>query len=76
MLGECVISLVLSYCSKNLKQQMDQCYRPVLQLRFIQKVKENTSLRHEGGPTQKTEREKKPQAQFWLLFLYVFFLLP
>ena len=26
-------------------------------------------------PTQKTQREEKPLAQFWLLFLYVFFLL-
>ena len=49
--------------------------RPVLQLSFIQKVKEKTSSRSEGMPTQKTQREERPPAQFWLLFL-CFFLLP
>ena len=52
--------------------QMDQCYSSMLQLSFIQKVKENTSSRHEGLPTQKMRREERPPAQFWLLFLYVF----
>ena len=69
MLGECVISSVLSYCSKNLKQQI--IVTAWLQLSFIWKAKENTSSRHEGRLT-----EKKRGAQFWLLFLYVFFLLP
>ena len=85
LLGECVISLVLSHCSKNLKLRMDQCYSSVtvqikwqthvtawLQLSFIWQAKENTSLRHEGGLTQKTRREERPPGQFWLLFLYVF----
>ena len=45
---------------------------PCYQLSFIQKAKENTSSRHEGGPTQKTQREEKPEVQFGLLFLYVF----
>ena len=52
---------------------MDQCYSPMLQLSFIQKAKEKTFSRHEGRRTQKTQKEEKPQAQFWLLFLYVFF---
>ena len=30
------------------------------------------SLRHEGRQTQKMQREEKPEAQFWLLLLYVF----
>ena len=42
-----------------------------LQLSFIWQAKENT-LRHEGGATQKTQREEKKEAQFWLLFIYVF----
>ena len=49
---------------------------PVLQLSFIWQAKENTSLRHEGGPTQKKWREENLEAQFWLLFLYVFFSSP
>ena len=32
---------------------IDQCYNSVLQLSFIQKIKENTSSRHEGMLTQK-----------------------
>ena len=51
---------------------MDPCYSSVIQLSFIQKAKENTSSRHEGRPTQKMQRDEKPPAQFWLLFLYVF----
>ena len=74
MSGECVISSVLSRCSKNLKQWMNQCSSSMLQLSFIWLTKENISWRCEGGPTQKTQREEKPQAQFWLL--YMFFLLP
>ena len=34
--------------------QMDRCYSSMFQLSFIQKVKENTSLRYEGMLTQKT----------------------
>ena len=69
------ISLVLSHHNKNLKHhspRTDQCYSSVLQLSFILKVKENTSLRTEGMPIQKIQKERPP-AQFWLLFLYVFF---
>ena len=51
---------LLSLHSKDLKQWAS----------FIWQAKENTSLRREGGPTQ-----KKRGAQFWLLF-YIFFLLP
>ena len=69
-MGECVISLVLSHCSKNLKWCMDQCYSSVtvqikwqthvtawLQLSFIWQAKENTSLRREGRLTQMKQRE-------------------
>ena len=48
---EFVISLVLSHCRKNLKQQMNRCYSC-----FIRKKKDSTPLRSEGGPTQKTEK--------------------
>ena len=80
--GEFVIPLVLSRHNKNLKQRVDQHYSPQtnqlqlrVQLSFIQKVKENTSSRHDGMSIQKTRREERPPAQFWLLFLYVFFFL-
>ena len=74
------MSSVLSSPNKNLKRWTDQCYSPqtdqyyssVLQLSFIQKVKENTSSRHKGMPTQKTRREERPPVQLWLLFFYVF----
>ena len=68
--GEFVISSVLSRCIKNLKRT----YGPVLQLSFIWQAKINTSLRHEVRPTQKTQREGRTLAQFWLLFLCVFLL--
>ena len=71
VLQECVISSVLSCHSKTLKQLINQCYCSVLQLSFIWQAKENTSSRHEDRPTQ-----KKSGAQFWLLFSFVFFLLP
>ena len=62
LLGEYVLSSALSRHNKNLKRwtssQMDRCYSSVLQLSFIQKIKENTSLRREGMPTQKTQREE------------------
>ena len=69
MSGECVISLVLSHCSKNLKWQTS--VTALLQLSFTWQAKENTSSRCEGVLTQ-----KKRVAQFWLLFLYVFFSSP
>ena len=72
VLRECVISSVLSCHSKTLKQLINQCYSSVLQLSFIWQAKENTSSRHEGGPTQKTRREEKPEAQFCLLFSYIY----
>ena len=72
MSGEFVIFSVLSCSSKNLKQWTDHCYSSMLQLSFIGQAKENTSSRHEGGLTQKTRREEKTEAQFWLLFLCFF----
>ena len=68
--------MVLSHHNKNLKRQtsikalgqtMSQLSdRSVLQLSFIQKIKENTSLRHEGMLTQKTrrgERERETESK-------------
>ena len=44
-----------------------------LQLSFIWQAKENASLRHEGGPTQKKQREERDSV---LAPLFMFFLLP
>ena len=82
MSGEFVISSVLSHCNKNEATDQryspwtDQCYTwSMLQLSFIQKVKENTSLRLEGRPTQKdTKRREAPRPIWGPLFIY--FLLP
>ena len=41
----------------------DQCHSSMLQLSFIWKIKENTSLRHEGMLTQKTWREERVRAR-------------
>ena len=51
MSGECVISSVLSCCSKDLKRQTSVTAR--LQLSFIRQAKESTPSRCEGGLTQK-----------------------
>ena len=53
MSGEFVISSVLSHCSKTLRPRVDQCYSSVWQ------AKENTSLKCEGRPTQKTQKTEK-----------------
>ena len=53
--------------------RLDQCYISVLQLSFIQKVKENTPLRCESMPTQKTQREERPQTILALLFMFLLF---
>ena len=53
--------------NKNLKRwtlkpsahHSSQCYNSILQLSFIQKIKGNTSLRHEGTLTQKTQRGER-----------------
>ena len=43
--------------------QMSQCYSSVLWLRFIQKIKDNTSSRREGMLTQKARREEREHAR-------------
>ena len=62
------------------QQKFEVKDQPVLQLhvtaQFYLASKGKYTLRHEGGPTQKTQREEKPPAQFWLLFLYAFFSSP
>ena len=66
-----VISLVLSHCSKTLKQRTDQCYSSVSQLSFIWQAEENTSSRLEGGLTQKTQRDA-PSSILALVFICFF----
>ena len=56
------------------QQKFEVMDGPVLQLSFIWQAKENASWRHEGWLTQKFQREERPEAQFWLLFLWVFLL--
>ena len=56
--GECVISLVLSHCSKDFKQWTSVTAQ--LQLSFTQQAKESTLLRCEDRPAQK----ERPQP--WL----------
>ena len=59
-----------------LQQNFEVTDGPMLQLSFICQAKENTSSRRESGLTQKTRREGRQEAQFWLFLFYVFFLLP
>ena len=66
MLGEFVMSLVLSHHSKNLKLQMNQCYSSVL----LGKTNNSIPWRSDHGLTQKMKRREAP-AQFWPLFLHV-----
>ena len=66
MSGQCVISLVLSRHSKDLK-----CWTNVtsqLQLSFILQAKDSTLLRHKGGPTPK-ERSQSVLASFFYTFV-------
>ena len=72
MSGERVISSVLSHCSKNLKQQTNQCYSSVLQLSFIWQAKKNTSSRHEGGQTEISKMKRSPSSIFAPLFICFF----
>ena len=62
--------------SVSLRQKFEAMEGPVLQLhvtaQFYLASKGKYTLRHEGGPTQKLQREEKPPAQFWLLFLFAF----
>ena len=51
------------------QQKFEAMDGPVLQLCFIWQTKENASWRREGWLTQKMQREVRPEAQFWLLFL-------
>ena len=69
MLGECVISSVLSHHSKNLKRQMDQCYSS-----FIWQAKENTSLMHEGGQPKRCEEREAPGSALAPPFICFFLL--
>ena len=55
-----------------LSSQTDQCYSSMLQLSFIQKIKENTSSRCEGMPTQKTRKEEREPWPFGSSFICFF----
>ena len=62
ILGECVISSLMSRHSKNLKQWMDHYFIGKQHLaQFYWQAKENTSLRHEGRLTQRREAKRSPQ---------------
>ena len=76
--GECSTSLVLSHhkqkfevadqhyhssMGQRYRSRTDQSHSSMLQLSFIQKIKENTSLRHEGMPTQKKQRRERESAR-------------
>ena len=54
--------------SVSLQQKFEAMDGPVLQLSFIQKAKQNTSLRHQDGPTQKTQTVEKPRLNFGSFF--------
>ena len=63
--GTIQVEGVYNYFDSVLPQQKFEAMDgPVLQLSFIWQAKENTFLRHEGGPTQKKRSEKNPTAQF------------
>ena len=70
MLGECVISSVLSHHSRNLKRWTNQCYSSVL----LGKTKNSIPWRTEHG-WPKRWRENRPQLNFGSSF-YMFFVLP
>ena len=71
MSGQCVISLVLSCRSKNLKQWTSVTTR--LQLTFIWQAKENTTSRRVGRPTQSGREER---SSILAPLFICFFLLP
>ena len=71
MSGEFVISLILSCHSKNSKWQMDQCYNSVL---LGKQGKIHPQGVRAGWP--KRHEEKRGEAQFWLLLLFVFLFFP
>ena len=79
LLGEFIISLVLSLHSKNLKRRTDQCYSSVL---FDKQRKRHPRGVRVGRPKRRKEKPSTttppppPPAQFWLLLLYVISLHP
>ena len=50
------------------QQKFETTDGPMFIAEFYWQAKGNTSSRREGALTQKTRREEKPLAQFWLLF--------
>ena len=85
MSGECAVFLVLSHCSKNLKQRMDQCYSSVLQLSYSsvlfgkQRKIHPQSVRADlraGPPKRSTEKRREARGSILDPFFNVIFLLP
>ena len=73
-----IVGRVFNFLGSVLPQQkFEATDRPVIQLcvtaQFYLSSKGKDILsRRESRSTPKTQREETPQAQFWLLFLYVF----
>ena len=61
--------------SVSLQQKFEAMDTSSVTAQFYWQAKENTSLRHESGPTQKMQREESPWLSFGPSF-YMFFLLP
>ena len=61
--------------SVSLQQKFEVMDTRSVTAQFYWQTKENTSLRHESGPTQKMQREESPRLNFGPSF-YMFFLLP
>ena len=62
--------------SVSLQQKFEVMDRPSVTAQFYWQAKENTSLRHESMPKQKTQREKKPPGPILAPLFICFFLLP
>ena len=78
MSGEFVISSVLSRCSKNLKQRIDQCYSSVLfgkQRKIHPQGVRVGPYPHLQPPPKRCEEKRGPRLNFGSSF-YVIFLLP
>ena len=72
----CVGGICNFLSSVSPQQKFEVMDRPVVQLSYIWQAEENTSSRHEGGPTRKIGREKRgPRLNFGSSFYMFFFLL-
>ena len=60
--------------SVSLQQKFEVMDRPSVTAQFYWQAKENTSLRHESGPSQKMQREESPGLNFGSSFCMSFLL--